>query len=149
MLSGIKTKLGEMETSLDANTTAIEAGNYATGVPSTATPFTAMSAVVTGVTAVALKTGTSAKIMYITQLYAVNKTTTEDQAIVLGEATTAAILTDSLAIIAASDVGGTEVDRGMTFVPALRTTASKSLAVAGAISGIGDCYVVVNGYTQA
>ena len=106
--------------------------------------------VVTGTTAVALKTGTASKIMYITQIYAVNKSTGQDQAIILGEATTAATVTDNLAIIQASDIDGlTANDLGRTFVPALRTTASKSIAVKGAISGIGDCYVVANGYTQA
>jgi len=149
-VAGIKTKLGTMDVSIDALTTATQAGNYATGVPSTATPFTAMSAVITGVTAVAVKTGTAGKIMYITQVYAVNKTTGEDQAIILGEATTAATVTDNLAIVAASDIDGlTAIDRGQTFVPALRTTAAKSIAAKGVISGIGDCYVVVNGYTQA
>ena len=144
-LAAINSKLSGLDTSIDAVTTALTTAQYPVGIPSGATPFTAVSAVITGLTYITVKAGTAGKSMYITQILAVNKTTTEDQALNIQVGTT-----NIKAVVPCQDIDGlTANQQGVVFVPPLVTTAAKALRAGGMISGVGDVYCMVNGYLEA
>lgn len=130
-----------------AQVTALKERALPHGVPATATPFTAQSAVNTGAAAVALKAAVSGKRHWITEIEIVNKTAGEYPVAELTEdyAGTPAILATLVPMPVSATSMGQIVQK---FSPPLVVTAGKSIGFQ-LQSTTGDCYARIGGYVEA
>ena len=113
------------------------------GLPEDAVPFSAVNAVdITTTTKQTIKAAVAGKRMFLTQANCYNKTTTEDQILMLRHGTT------DIAILHPVDVAEGSASRGdkQTFDPPLVIPTSTDLDGIGVIAAVGDCVIAVNGY---
>jgi hypothetical protein len=125
--------------------TSIAASLLPKGLPDDATPLGgAVNATdITTTTKQTIVTATAGKRMFITQASCYNKTTTEDQIIMLRHGTT------DIAILHPADIADAYEKKGgmVTFDPPLIVPAGVDLDGIGVIALVGDCVVFVNGYS--
>ena len=113
------------------------------GLPDDAEPFSAVNATdITTTTKQTIKAGVVGKKHYITQAVAYNKTTTEDQILMIRHGTT------DIAILHPADVADAHGDHGKqyNFDPPLQVPAGVDVDGIGVIAAVGDCVIALNGY---
>ncbi len=113
------------------------------GLPDDAEPFCAVNATdVTTTTKQTIKAGTAGKRLFVTEIDAYNKTTTEDQILMLRHGTTDVAMFHPLDI--ALDVA--HPNQPKRFDPPIVIPAGVDLDVIGVIAAKGDCVMMANGY---
>ena len=113
------------------------------GLPDDAVPFSAVNVVdIDDAVKQTIYAGVPGKRMFITQASCYNKTTTEDQILMLRHGTT------DIAILHPTDIADSHGRGGdhQTFDPPLVTPAGVDLDGIGVIATSGDCVIAVNGY---
>jgi hypothetical protein len=113
------------------------------GLPDDAVPFAAVNATdITTTTKQTIKTATAGKRMFITQASCYNKTTIEDQILMLRHGTT------DIAILHPVDIADSHGRAPLvrTFDPPLVIPTGVDLDGIGVIALVGDCVIDVNGY---
>jgi len=113
------------------------------GLPSDATPFSAVNAAaITTTTLQVIKAGAAGVRMFITSIEVVNHKNTEDQVIMVGDEDDVFI-----ACLVAQDADAlTSVPLKRDYYPPLVVAANKDLEGIGLIALKGDCFVSVNGF---
>jgi len=147
IVTKIEATMAAQDTSIDAITAAIKAALYPHKIPAGTTTFSAVNAAdITTTTAIAIKAGTAAKQIYITQALAMNKTTTEDNAYYLESSETTPTV---YAVIPGQDVDAVTAPlQFINFNPPIKCVAGKGVNGKGVIASVGDTRIMINGYIE-
>jgi len=147
MIAGMTAFEGHVGT-IDTNIAAILAAQTGAlirhGIPATATPFSAVNAAaITTTTHIAIKAAVPAKRHWITQAFAVNITAAELQllAIEVGGVNVALLSPDD-----GADANPGKVQR---YMPPIECAAGEAIYGIGLIAVVGDCFIAVQGFTEA